>query len=190
VSHTQAEGPQQLLDENLVLRTTHDPTSIAGGARDRIRAADREAAVRFETMKDVLSRSVSSQRFQMQVLGGFAALALVLAAVGLYLVLSYLVTCNRSGIAIRMALGAQRHSVFVMVTGRALRLAAAGVGFGLAGCFAVRRVLARFIFGIGPSDPLTLVAAVLVLLMVALVASWFPARRAMQVDPISALRED
>ena len=89
-----------------------------------------------------------------------------------------------------MALGAQPNSIFVMVTGRALRLAASGVGLGLAGCFALRQVLARFIFGIGPSDPLTLVAAALVLLVVALAASWFPALRAMQVDPISALRED
>jgi len=190
VSHTQAELPQQLLDENFVLRTTQDPTSIAAVVRDRIRAADREAAVRFETMKDVLSRSVARQRFQMQVLGGFAALALMLTAIGLYGVLSYLVTCNRGSIAIRIALGAHPHSIFVMVTGRALRLAAAGVGLGLAGCFAVRRVLARLIFGIGPSDALTLVAAALVLLIVALAASWFPARRAMQVDPISALRED
>jgi ABC-type antimicrobial peptide transport system permease subunit len=89
-----------------------------------------------------------------------------------------------------MALGAQPHSIFAMVTGRALRLAAAGVGLGLAGCLAVRGVLARLIFGIGPSDPLTLAAAALVLLIVALAASWFPALRAMRVDPISALRED
>jgi predicted permease len=190
VSHTQAELPQQLLDENFVLRTTQDPTSIAAAVRDRIRTADREAAVKFETMNDVLSRSVARQRFQMQVLGGFAALALALAAIGLYGVLSYLVTCSRAAIAIRMALGAQPHSIFAMVTGRALRLAAAGVGLGLAGCLAVRGVLARLIFGIGPSDPLTLAAAALALLIVALAASWFPARRAMQVDPISALRED
>ena len=190
VSHPQAEEPSQLLDENFVLRTSQDPRSIIGAVRRRIRAADREAALKFETMDDVLSRSVARQRFQMQVLGGFAALALALAAIGLYGVLSYLVTSDRAGIAIRMALGAQPRSIFAMVTARALRLAAAGVGLGLAGCWAVRGVLARLIFGIGPSDPLTLAAAAAVLLMVALAASWFPARRAMRVDPISALREE
>ena len=190
ISHTQVLVPQILLDENLVVRTTDDPATIVGAVRDRIRAADKEAAIKFEKMTDVLSRSVARQRFQMQVLGGFAALALMLAAVGLYGVLSYMVTSDRAAIAIRMALGAQRRAIFAMITARALRLATLGAFIGLAGCFAMRRVLSNLLFGIGPTDPATLAAAAAVLLLVAVVASWFPARKAMRVDPISALHEE
>jgi putative ABC transport system permease protein len=190
VTHTQVPLPEQLLDENLVLRTTQDPFTIVSAVRDRIRSADREAAVKFETMDDVLSRSVARQRFQMQVLGGFAALALLLAAIGLYGVVSYTVTNNRAAIAIRMALGAQPLAIFGMVTLRALRLAALGTAIGVAGCFAVRKLLSSLLFGIGPTDPATLSAATALLLAVALAASWFPARKAMRVDPISALHEE
>jgi putative ABC transport system permease protein len=190
VSHTEAQLPQHLLDENFVLRTTQDPRSIVEAVRERLHAADPGSVVKFATMDEVLARSVARQRFQMQVLGGFAALALLLAAVGLYGVLSYVVTSNRAEIAIRMALGAQPGAIFVMVTGRALRLAAAGSAIGLAACVAVRSVLASLLFGIGPSDPMTLGGAIVLLLAVALVASWFPARRAMRVDPSSALHAD
>ena len=126
----------------------------------------------------------------MQVLGGFAALALLLAAVGLYGVLSYMVTSNRAEIGIRVALGAQPREVFRMVTGRALALAAAGAALGLTGCVALRSVLATVLFGVGPSDPGTLAAATVLLLAVALAAGGFPARRAMRMDPVSALREE
>src|SRR5262249_25314364 len=156
----------------------------------RIRAADREAALKFQTMDEVLSDSVARQRFQMEVLGGFAALALILAAIGLYGVLSYMVSSNRATIAIRMALGAQPGAIFRMITGRALCLAAFGTLIGLTGCFAVRNLLASLLFGIGPTDPVTLAIATSVLLAVALFASWFPARKAMRIDPISALREE
>jgi putative ABC transport system permease protein len=190
VSHAQTLAPQTLLDENLVLRTTGDPSTIIAAVRDRVHNADREAAIKFEEMSEVLSRSVARQRFQMQVLGGFAALALVLAAVGLYGVLSYMVTSNRAAIAIRMALGAQDWAIFGMIAARALGLAALGAAIGVAGCFAVRQLLSNLLFGIGPSDPVILSAATAVLLIVALAASWFPARKAMRVDPISALHEE
>lgn len=190
VTHTQVPLPQQLLDENFVLRTTEDPSTLVAAVRERIRSADREAAMKFETMDEVLGRSIARQRFQMQVLGGFAMLALVLAAIGLYGVLSYTVTSNRAGIAIRMALGARSGTIFRMITARALRLAGLGVMIGLAGCFAVRNLLSGFLFGIGPADPATLSVASAVLLLAALVASWLPARRAMRVDPITVLHED
>jgi len=137
-----------------------------------------------------LSRSVARQRFQMQVLGGFAALALLLAAVGLYGVLSYMVSSSRAEIAIRMALGAQVGAIFRMVTGRAVGLSAIGAAIGLAGCGALRSLLAGLLYGVGPSDPVTLAMATLLLLMVAAGASWFPARRAARTDPGSALRQD
>lgn len=190
VTHTQVPFPQQLLDENFVLRTAGDPSSAIAAVRDRIRSADREAAVKFETMDEVLSRSVARQRFQMQVLGSFAVLALVLAAIGLYGVLSYMVTSNRAGIAIRMALGAQPGTIFRMITARALRLAAWGITIGLAGCFAISKLLSSLLFGVGPTDPAALSAATAVLLLVALAASWFPARKAMHVDAMTALHEE
>ena len=190
ISHTQALVPATLMDENLVLRTAGDPSAIAGAVQDRVRNADREASIKFERMSDVLSRSVARQRFQTQVLGGFAVLALALAAVGLYGVLSYMVNSNRAAIAIRMALGAQPRAIFGMITARALRLAALGGAIGVVGCFAVRKILSSLLFGIGPTDPATLSAATAVLLVVALGASWFPALKAMRVDPISALHEE
>jgi len=190
ISHTQMLLPQTLLDENLVLRVSGDPSTITAVVRDRVHDADREAAIKFEDMSEVLSRSVARQRFQMQVLGGFAALALVLAAIGLYGVLSYLVNSDRTAIAIRMALGAQQRAIFSMITARALRLAALGAAIGIAGCCAVRQLLSSLLFGIGPTDPAILSAATAVLLIVALAASWFPARKAMRVDPISALHEE
>jgi|SRR5579872_924721 len=189
VSHTQAI-PSRLLDENFVLRTSQDPRSIVAAVRERLRAADPGVSMKFETMDQVLSRSMARQRFQMQVLGGFAALALVLAAVGLYGVLSYMVSSSRVEIAIRMALGAQVSSIFRMVTGKALGLAAMGAAIGLAGCWAMRNLLAGLLFGIEPSDPFTLGIATMLLLVVALGASWFPARRATRTDPSSALHQD
>ena len=190
VSHTQMLLPQTLLDENLVLRATRNPSMIIAAVRDRVHTADREAAIEFEEMNDVLVRSVARQRFQMQIIGGFAALALVLAAVGIYGVLSFIVTSNRFAIAIRMALGAQRWTIFAMITTRALCLAALGAALGVAGCFAIRKLLSGLLFGIGPTDPAILSAAAVVLLVVALAASYFPARRAMRADPISTLHEE
>jgi len=141
-------------------------------------------------MDTVLADSLARQRFQMQILGSFAVLALLLAAVGLYGVLSYMVTANRAEIGIRLALGAAPSRVFRMITGRALGLACLGVVLGSIGCLAVRSLLVSMLFGIGPNDPATLAGAVLVLLAVSAAAAWFPARRAMQTDPMVALREE
>lgn len=137
-----------------------------------------------------MSASVARQRFQTQILSGFAVLALLLAAIGLYGVLSYMVSSHRAEIGIRMALGARPAEVFGMVARRALGLSTAGIAIGLLGCLAMRRVLARLLFGVGPSDPPTLIAAAVLLFAVALVASWHPARRAMRLDPMAALREE
>ena len=187
VCYTQAN---RLAQPTLMIRTSRDPARLAGAVRAAVRAVDRELVVECRTMNAVMAESLARQRFQMQVLGGFAALALVLAAVGLYGVLSYLVAAGRGDIGIRMALGARPANVFCMVIGRALRLAAIGVAAGLLGCFAMRRIVAALLFGVGPGDPVTLAAASASLLLVAFAASAFPALRAMRTDPATALREE
>ncbi len=174
----------------LVARTALSPASLSGAVRMAIQAVNREAVPRTRTMDSVLAGSLSKQRFQMEILGGFALLALLLAAVGLYGVVSHLVTANRAQIGIRLALGAPRSVVFRMIAGRALALAGIGVTAGLLGCVALRRVMAAMVFGIGPNDPATLAGAIAVLLAVALAAACVPARRATRVDPMAVLRED
>jgi len=174
----------------LVVRTVLQPASAVSAVRAAIRAVNPESAPSARTMDSVLAASLSKQRFQMEVLGGFAVLALLLAAVGLYGVLSHMVTANRAQIGIRLALGAPRSLVFRMVAGRALTLAGLGVAAGALGCMALRRVLAAVVFGIGPNDPATLAGAIAVLLAATLAAAWIPARRAARVDPMVALREE
>jgi putative ABC transport system permease protein len=174
----------------LVVRTATEPASLAGAVRTAIRAVNPEAVPRTRTMESIMAASLSKQRFQMEILGGFAVLALLLAVVGLYGVLSHMVTANRSQIGIRLALGAPLAMVFGMVAGRALKLAGIGVIAGALGCVALRHVLAAAVFGIGPNDPATLGGAIAVLLAAALAAAWIPARRATRVDPMAALREE
>jgi putative ABC transport system permease protein len=188
--YTQQASGGMLNGGTLVVRTARQPASVAGAVRTVIRAVNLEAAPRTRTMDSVLAASLSKQRFQVQILGGFAVLALLLAAVGLYGVLSHQVTANRAQIGIRMALGAPRSRVFRMIAGRSLALAGIGALAGTFGCVALRHVLAAAVFGIGPNDPATLAGAIAVLLAVALLAAWIPARRATRVDPMAALRED
>jgi putative ABC transport system permease protein len=190
VCYAQLENPGYLTSGSLVVRSSLDPASLASAVRSRIRSVDREAAVNFQSMDAVVAASLARHRFQSAILGVFAALALLLAAIGLFGVLSYMVSSHRAEIGIRMALGAQPAELFGMVTRRALSLATAGIGIGLAGCLAMRQVMARLLFGIGPSDPPTLIAAAVLLVAVALAASWYPARRAMRLDPMAALREE
>ena len=190
VLYTQQTYPGLLADGHLVVRTKVEPASVAGAVRSAIRAVNPDSAPAPRTMVSVLAESLARQRFQMEILGAFAVLALVLAAVGLYGVLSYIVTASRTQIGIRLALGARPSTMFRMITGRALALAAAGVALGALGCIALRQVLAALLFGIGPSDPVTIAAAVGVLLLVAAAAAFFPALRAMRTDPMTALREE
>jgi ABC-type antimicrobial peptide transport system permease subunit len=147
-----------------------------------------EVAVTFRTFDDVLAEATARQRFQTQVLAGFAAMALVLGIVGLYGVMSYVVTSNRMAIGIRMALGARPNDVFRSIVWRALALTGAGCAIGLAGCVAMRGVLSKMVFGVGPGEPAVLAGAVVVMLGVALLACWAPARRAMRVDVVEVLR--
>lgn len=188
--YTQQSSPEILEGGTLVVRSILPSASLAAPVRSVIRAVNPEAAPLTRTMDEVLSASLSRQRFQSQILGGFATLALLLAAVGLYGVLSHLVTANRAQIGIRLALGAPRSLIFRMIAVRSLTLAGIGALAGTLACIALRRLLASMMFGIGPNDPATLAAAIALLLAVALAGAWLPAWRATTVDPLVALRQD
>ncbi|WP_321470585.1 ABC transporter permease [uncultured Paludibaculum sp.] len=190
VCYSQIQMKGQLGSGNLMVRSKGDPRRLAPALRTVIREVNPEAGVNFRTMDDVLADATSRQRFQLQVLGAFAALALILAAVGLYGVLSYTVTSNRAAIGVRIALGARPVEIFRMVARRALSMTVTGAAIGLACCLTVRGILQKVVFGIGPSDPAMLAAATAVMVGVALAACWFPARRAMLTDPAVSLREE
>ena len=190
VCYTQQVYGAILNGGTLVVRTAMAPAASSGALRAVIRQVNPDAAPSTRTMDDVLASSISKQRFQMEILAGFAVLALLLAAVGLYGVLSHMVTANRAEIGIRLALGAPRTLVFRMMIGRALALTGIGIFAGSLGCLAVRGVLKTVVFGIGPNDPATLAAAGAVLLAVGIAAAWVPAYRATQVDPMDALRSE
>jgi putative ABC transport system permease protein len=142
----------------------------------------------YESMEDVISDSLSARRFTRLLLGTFAALALVLAGVGIYGVVSYTVTQSTHDIGVRMALGADRRSVLGGVLKDAMGMAAAGIAVGAAIAFAVTRVLKELLFGVSATDPMTFGAVAMVLAFVMLLASYIPALRATKVDPIVALR--
>jgi len=181
---------RRLSSASLLVRARMDRAGLSAAVRAALHAVNPEATVRFTTMDAIVARSFSQQRFQMQVLGGFAVLALLLAAVGLYGVLSYMVNGSRAEIGVRMALGAPPTAVFRLVAMRAMALVLSGALLGLGVFLALRKLLAAVLFGIGPGDPLTLAVAIGVLLAVALAAALVPARRAMQIDPVTALRNE
>jgi putative ABC transport system permease protein len=173
----------------LVIRTVSDPVSIAAAVIEVVHRVDSNLPVtHVTTMDGLLSDSVSPRRFSAVLIGIFAALALLLAAVGIYGVMSYTVSQRTQEIGVRMALGAQMGNVRRMILGHTLKLTLIGVGLGLAGAFVVARFLASLVFGVGTYDAATFLGVALLLIAVALAASYIPARRAMRVDPIVALR--
>jgi ABC-type antimicrobial peptide transport system permease subunit len=141
-----------------------------------------------QTMNDVISDSVAMRRFSMILFGVFAALALLLSSVGIYGVISYLVGQRTREIGIRIALGARRTDVMRLVLGHGLKMACIGVVIGLAASLGLTRLMANMLYGVSPTDPLTFAAVAILLTLVALAACYIPARRAMRVDPIVALR--
>jgi putative ABC transport system permease protein len=174
---------------NLVVRTAFDPLGIAAAVREVVHKVEPNLPVtHVMTMDGLLSNSVSTRRFSAVLIGIFAVLALLLAAVGIYGVMSYAVSQRTQEIGLRMALGAPAGSVRGMILGQMLRLTMLGVGIGLAGSFVVARFLASLLFGVGTYDPATFLGVAVLLVAVALSASYIPARRAMQVDPLVALR--
>jgi putative ABC transport system permease protein len=142
-----------------------------------------------ERLPDVVSGSLAERRFSMEMILLFALTALLLAGIGVYGTISYIVGERTRDIGIRIALGAQRKTILRMVLSQGLALALAGAVVGLAGALIVSHLMAGLLYGVSPSDPLTFIGLTVVLLIVALAACYFPARRAMRVDPIVALRE-
>jgi predicted permease len=178
-------------DLAIILRGAIDPSAIFVQARAQIQSVDPELPVfQAETLNEVLSTSLSVRRFSMEMVAFFAATALLLAGLGIYGTISYLVHEQRSEIAIRLALGAQRGTILKMVLRRGLGLAAAGAGLGVTGAFIVSHLMAGLLFGVSPTDLPTFVGVTVVLTAVALAASCIPALRAMRLDPITTLHSE
>jgi putative ABC transport system permease protein len=176
-------------DMTLLVRTTGEPMSIAGSMRNEIAALDRQVPIgKVRTMETITAESVAQPRFRTLLLGLFGVAALLLASVGIYGVMSYAVTQRTHEIGIRMALGAQFGDVRRLVIGNGMTLALVGVAIGLAGSFALTRLMASLLFGVTATDAATFVAVSGGLSAVALLACYIPARRATKVDPLVALR--
>jgi len=175
----------------LLARTLSDPSALVGSIRGAIREQDPGLAVfGLEPLVDTVSRSIAERRFTMLVLGLLASVALLLAAIGVHGVLSYTVTQRTREIGIRMALGAQPSSVLRLVVTEGMVLALAGAALGLIAAFAVTRSMGTLLYGVTPTDPATFVVVPAGLALVALAASYFPARKATRVDPVTALRAE
>ncbi len=174
---------------NLLTRTDVEPTSLAAAVRGQIAALNKDQAVfNVRTMEQIVSQSVAPRRFSMLLLAVFAVVALALAVIGIYGMLSYAVAQRTREIGLRMTLGAQRTDVMRLVIGHGMKLAIAGVALGLIASFALTRTMKNLLFGVSATDPVTFGLITLLLALVALLACWIPARRATKVDPIVALR--
>ncbi|MEK6303160.1 MAG: ABC transporter permease [Acidobacteriota bacterium] len=183
----QSQAPQRNM--YLLARSTGEPSSLVGSIRDAIHEVDKDQPIfRVMTMEQVVSNSVAQKRFSMVLLLIFAGVALLLAAVGIYGVMSYSVTQRTHELGIRMALGAQSGDVLKMVVRQGMTITLIGVAIGLGGAFLATKVMATLLFGVGTHDPITFVAIPVLLAGVALVACFIPALRATRVDPMIALR--
>ena len=183
--HTQA--PRRSLA--LVVRTSGDPMSLVSAIRSRIADMDRDLPLsNTRTMGQILSESIMRPRFNMLLITIFAVVAMVLASVGIYGVISYSVSQRTHEIGVRIALGAQPRDIFKMVVGQGLKLALAGVSAGLAVAFVLTRVMVSLLYGVHATDPLTFVAIPAALTAIVIMASYIPARRATKVDPMISLR--
>jgi ABC-type antimicrobial peptide transport system permease subunit len=170
-----------------MVRAVSDPTALVGTIRT-VGRGEGIALLDPESLADRLDASIAPRRFEMTMLIVFAALALLLALVGIYGVVAYMVTQRTREIGVRVALGAQRTDVIRLVLGGGLRLVGVGVAVGLAASLALTRLMESFLYGVKPTDALTFGGASLLLMGVAALAAWIPARRAAGVDPLIALR--
>jgi putative ABC transport system permease protein len=177
--------------QTLVIRTSGEAAALAPAVRNAVWSLDSNLPVsEVQTMDAVVARATAQPRFNLVLLATFAAVALVLAAVGIYGVMSYSVSRRTHEIGLRMALGAQPGDVLRIVVGQAMVLAIIGACVGLLGALALGRFMSSFLYGVQPSDPLTFLAMAVVLGAVALTASYIPARRATRIDPLLALRHE
>ena len=173
----------------VALRTNGDPVSLISAARSEVQKMDRDLAVfNVRTMEALVNGSLSQPRFRTTLLGAFAGAALILAAIGLYGVIAYSVAQRTNEMGVRMALGAQKSDVLLLVIGNGAMLATIGITIGLVVGLGTTRVISQLLFGVNATDPLTFAAASAIILLVALTASTIPALRAIKVDPVVALR--
>jgi putative ABC transport system permease protein len=173
----------------LVIRTAADPAALAQAVVGKVHEFDANLPLtHLMTLDNLLADSVSPRRFSTFLLGMFAGLALLLAAMGVYGVMSYVVSLRTNEIGIRMALGAKPADIWKLVIGCAARLALKGIALGLVGSFLLTKLIASLLYGVKPTDPLTFSSVALLLAAVALLACYVPARRATRVDPLVALR--
>jgi len=174
---------------NLLIRTSGEPAAQVAAVRSTLGSIDPNIPVYdVRTLDELLANSLGSRRFTMFLLAVFAGVALLLACVGLFAVMAFLVSQRTHEIGVRLALGARPGDVFGLVIGRGMSLAAVGSALGVGGAWAIGRFLESMLYQIKPTDPLTLAAAPVALMVVALLACYVPARRAMKVDPMVALR--
>jgi predicted permease len=175
----------------LVLRTQSEPNSMVAAVREEVQRLDADLAIfNVKTMEELVGGSLAQPRFRTLLLGVFAGVALILAATGLYGVIAYAVTQRTNELGVRMALGAQKSDVLKMVIGEGTQLAAIGIGIGLVLAVPLMRIISRLLFGVNAADPVTFATTSLVILLVALTASYLPALKAIRVDPLAALRQE
>ena len=173
----------------VIARAAADPNQLIAAMRQQVKAVDSDQPIyNIRTMNEIRSDSVAPERLNLTLLSLFAGIALMLAVVGIYGVMSYSVTQRTHEIGIRMAIGAQPRDVFRMVIGQGMTLALIGVACGLVGAFGLTRLMATMLFGVEPTDPATFFVIAVLLTLVALVACYVPSRRATKVDPVVSLR--
>ena len=173
----------------VIVKGQSDPNQLISSLRQQVKAVDPDQPIyNIRTMDEIRSESVASERLNLTLLSIFAGIALILAIVGIYGVMSYTVTQRTHEIGIRMAIGAQPKDVFKMVIGQGMLLALIGVGIGLIGAFGLTRLMATMLFDVAPTDPATFAVIAVLLTSVALVACFIPGRRATKVDPVISLR--
>jgi putative ABC transport system permease protein len=181
----------QHLAKRLIIRTAGDPLALANTVRRIVGDVDRTQVInKIQSEEQIMAEQVSPRRFLMEIFGILAGVALTLAAVGIFGVMSYTVSRRTHEIGVRMALGACSEDVLGLVMKHGFRLTVPGILIGLAASFALTRLIDSMLYGVPPNDPLTLSIVSLLLLGIALAACYFPARRAMSVDPVKALRNE
>jgi len=192
VDYSESEALLREVDYmGLVVRTSGRPEDLINATQKQVWSLDPEQpALRVAAMEDILMKAVELPRFNMLLFGVFAVVALLLAAIGIYGLMAYLVVQRTHEIGIRIALGARSSDALRLVMGHGMKLAAMGMAIGLAAALALTRLIRSWLFGVSATDPLTFAGIVALLTAVALLACYLPARRATKVDPLIALRHE